>query len=337
VGVFSPHGRLVASGLASLAVSACGFSSLDGLMGSDFADAGGDVADVAQVETSDGAARVDVAVQAAIPDASVDSATADVGAMSEGAAAEAGAVATFPEAGRGCDGGCAGGYCSGSECVFPSCGARLLAYPKGPSGVYMIDPDGVGGTAAFRAFCEMVLDGGGWTLAMKVDGTRTTFVHDSPLWENADVFQPDSADFDRAEAKLATFATMPFGNVRVGMAQNGATRWLVLPLRAQSLVALMSSGQHATSVGRFAWERLTFQGSLQLNCNREGINVETTQASVRIGIVANNQDDCSTCNSWIGLGAEGQTTGDLACGNVAQSNTDNGARDDALFGYVMVR
>jgi hypothetical protein len=130
---------------------------------------------------------------------------------------------------------------------------------------------------------------------------------------------------------------MPFVYVRVGMQQNQATRWLILPEQAESMAGLMSSGFHATTVGRAAWERLPARGSLQLNCNREGFNVQTTEANVRIGIVANNQTDCSSCNSWIGFGAMGDTTGELACGNVAANTTDNGTRNDALFGYVMVR
>jgi hypothetical protein len=302
-----------------VAASACGFSALDGLSGGP-GDAS-HVAPEASVDGSDGASRVDVL------------------AGSEGSDGD-GALpgVAMPEAMPGCDGGCSGnGYCAGTECVYPSCIARLLSLPSSPSGVYLVDPDGRGGEAPFRAFCEMVLDGGGWTLLLKVDGTKPTFLNDSPLWENGETLEPQSADLDRTEAKLAGFASMPFVYLRVGMLQNEAVHWLILPLAAESLRGLMTSGYHATNVGRSAWERLPSRGSLQLNCNREGINVATPEASVRIGIVANNQNDCSTCNSWIGFGAEGETTGERACGNVAATATDNGQRDDALFGYVMVR
>jgi len=79
------------------------------------------------------------------------------------------------------------------------------------------------------------------------------------------------------------------------------------------------------------------QGSLQRNCNREGINVQTPKASARIGIVANNQNDCQTCASWIAFGGMADQTGQSACGNFATTMPDNGDRQDALFGYVMVR
>jgi hypothetical protein len=242
------------------------------------------------------------------------------------------------EAGSPCEGGCPGnGYCNGSECVYHSCIARLLSAPKTPSGVYWVDPDGQDGAPAFRAFCEMVLDGGGWTLLLKIDGQSDTFHHDDAIWENADTLHPESPDLDDKEAKLAGFSSIPFEYLRVGMVESGSTHWLILPIAATSLRALMEGDYQATNAGRSAWERLPARGSLQVNCNREGINVDTPQASVRIGIVANNQSDCSTCNSFIGFGAKGNTTGELSCGNIAATSPDNGDRMSPLFGYVMVR
>jgi hypothetical protein len=311
------------------ALSACGFSTLDGLSGGSD-DAGVDA-------TVDARADRAYDVKESGVDASPDASTGALDVASPPATVDATVDATSEDAG-GCEGGCAGnGYCFEGDCAYPSCIARLLSQPKSPSGVYLVDPDGEGGASPFRAYCEMVLDGGGWTLVLKVDGTHTTFVHDAAIWQDATTLHPESPDLDGTEAKLGGYATMPFVYMRVGMVQNQATHWLILPIEGESVAALMASGFHATNVGRSAWERLPARGSLQLNCNREGINVDTTQASVRIGIVANNQNDCSTCNSVIGFGASGNTTGDVVCGNVAASSTDNGDRNDALFGYVMVR
>jgi hypothetical protein len=315
-------------GLACLwwALSGCGFSTLEGLA-EGTSDASEDRSHAGGVDAR--ADRVDGAGGRAI-DASSDlwRSASDVNAPGDAAS----------EVVAACDGGCPGnGYCAAGECAYPSCIARLLSQPKATSGVYLVDPDGSGGEAPFRAFCEMVLDGGGWTLVLKVDGTKNTFLHDETIWEDATTFHPESPDLDAAEAKLAGYATIPFVYMRVGMVQNDATHWLILPLEGESVAALMKSGFHETNVGRAAWERLPARGSLQSNCNREGINVSTPQANARIGIVANNQNDCSTCNSWIAFGAEGNSTGALACGNVADTSPDNGNRHDALFGYVMVR
>jgi hypothetical protein len=300
---------------------ACGFSLLDGL-----SEGSPDAAlDHPDARLADAPAEGRGGAGGRPAEASIDGAARD--ARADGSVDVA-----------GCAGGCPGnGYCFATECAYPSCIARLLSNAKSTSGVYLVDPDGEGGAAPFRAFCEMTLDGGGWTLVLKVDGSKTTFVHDSPLWQDTNTLHPESPDLDDNEAKLEGYSTMPFVYVRVGMVENQATHWLILPQEAVSMSRLMSSGFHATTVGRAAWERLPARGSLQFNCNREGFNVQTTEANVRIGIVANNQTDCSSCNSWIGFGATGNTTGELACGNVAANVTDNGTRNDALFGYVMVR
>jgi hypothetical protein len=58
---------------------------------------------------------------------------------------------------------CSGGACQDGT-IFLSCLQVHQQQPNSPSGTYPIDPDGGGGAGSFNAFCDMVSDGGGWTL-----------------------------------------------------------------------------------------------------------------------------------------------------------------------------
>ena len=47
-------------------------------------------------------------------------------------------------------------------------------------------------------------------------------------------------------------------------------------------------------------------------------------STARIGIVRNNENECTSCDSRIGFGAEGYLDHSNACGNVAMWELDNG-------------
>ena len=52
---------------------------------------------------------------------------------------------------------------------------------------------------------------------MKLDGNSSTFDYDSDLWSNKEIFQSNSLDLDDIEAKLASYWTLPFTELRLGM------------------------------------------------------------------------------------------------------------------------
>lgn len=59
------------------------------------------------------------------------------------------------------------------------CNDLHKASPQLSSGTYLIDPDGTGGDAAYNVTCDMVADGGGWTIVFlpvaNVSGIPTTY------------------------------------------------------------------------------------------------------------------------------------------------------------------
>ena len=123
---------------------------------------------------------------------------------------------------------------------------------------------------------------------------------------------------------------------------NQQLRFIVIYKQADSLHSLIADGQYcATSMGREKWKELIgFQGSLQNNCNREGFNVVCSWSEfskARIGIVSNNQDECSSCDSRIGFGTGGRPDNLNSCGNEANLETDNGKKQIKAMGYILVQ
>jgi len=118
--------------------------------------------------------------------------------------------------------------------------------------------------------------------------------------------------------------------------------FIVINTQANSLYSLIADWQYrATSLGRNTWKTLIgSQASLQLNCNKEGFNAVGTKgrfAKARIGIVANQQNNCKSCDSRIGFGTGGKHDDSNTCGNQATHSPDNGNKHIKAMGYILVQ
>ena len=112
--------------------------------------------------------------------------------------------------------------------------------------------------------------------------------------------------------------------------------------QANSLYSVISDGQYrATSLGRNSWKTLIGpEASLQIGCNKEGFNAECSDSlysKARIGIIGNDQNDCTTCDSRIGFGSGGNSDDSNTCGNVAFVSPDNGDKNIKAMGYILVQ
>jgi hypothetical protein len=246
----------------------------------------------------------------------------------------------------GLDSGAGADLDSGADGGFPparSCLEALQNSDGGPlsDGVYTVDPDGPGGIDPFDVHCDMTRQGGGWMLALKADGRASTFAYDAPFWTNDTLLNPSSTNLLMEEAKLQPFVDAPVGEVMVLFSDNDAdggspqaiiTGEMVLPARADSLKQLFSFGRYqASHQGRSNWLGAINGGAIQNNCNMEGFNVWETdrndwEGRVRIGIIGNDEDNCLSSDSILGVGGAG-----YSCrGSVANSYVSVGSSTLAL-------
>ena len=119
-------------------------------------------------------------------------------------------------------------------------------------------------------------------------------------------------------------------------------KFVVIHKHANSLYSLIADGKYrATSLGRNTWKHLIgSQASLQRYCNKEGFNAvcsDKSQSKARIGILGNNQNACSSCDSRIGLGTGGKHDDTNTCGNQATYSPDNGDKHIKTMGYILVQ
>jgi len=160
----------------------------------------------------------------------------------------------------------------------------------------------------------------GYVLLAKIDGSKPTWQYSSSLWyNNISTLNPSNLSTTQAEAKLAAFNTFPVSSFRVILAPLGGGAMgnkLEVSLRGSyaSAAAVFATAPNTikTSIGRAGWKAwIGPNASLQLNCNAEGINVNTAPstkpnapayAAARIGLLGNDVGGCLDPDSALGVG-----------------------------------
>jgi len=214
---------------------------------------------------------------------------------------------------------------------FASCQALLAENPDTASGAYTLDPDGAGPDAPFMAYCDMDDNGGGWTLALKINGQASTFGFTSGQWSSATPFDATSTDTSTNEAEFESYSTMGFSSLQLVMGSWPGNA-IVVPVGGNpaNLLTAVTGGTINTTVGRAAWLDLLPGVDVQLYCDDEGLNVYPTAGftAARIGLITNEQMDCSSPDTATGFG--------LNCDGISAGACTNEG-PDAQFGYVFVR
>ena len=174
---------------------------------------------------------------------------------------------------------------------------------------------------------------------------QTTFHYNSSYWNDTNalnLFRGETG-FDTQETKLPSYWNTSFTKICLGMKIGENISYTVINKQADYLHSLIADGQYRnTSLGRNKWKTLIgSQASLQLNCNKEGFNAVCTgrhNSKARIGILGNNEKECSNCDSRIGFGTGGSPDNSDTCGNVASGSfqPDNGRKNVTAIGYILV-
>ena len=137
---------------------------------------------------------------------------------------------------------------------------------------------------------------------------QETFHYSSSLWTDTKTFNAENGyDLEEVETKFPSYNNTPFSKICLGMRKHGTakkdTKWIKLSRAANSLYSLIADGNYRqTYVERSQWESLINEPSLQKNCNKEGFNIQEDQLKLRLGLIGNNENSCSTPDSVIGFG-----------------------------------
>ncbi|CAB4032324.1 Hypothetical predicted protein, partial [Paramuricea clavata] len=139
-----------------------------------------------------------------------------------------------------------------------------------------------------------------------------TFKNDSFYWSNKSTYKVENGleGLTDKQTKLPSYWNTPFKKICLGMkVQRGTetdTKWILIDHEASSLFDVIAEDNFtATNITKSKWQSLIYGSSLQENCNIQGFNIrggESRKMYIRIGLVANDQNDCKTCNSCIGFG-----------------------------------
>ena len=166
--------------------------------------------------------------------------------------------------------------------------------------------------------------GAGWTLAMKMDGADTTnFKYDSALWTNDKGLHENSANMQRTGYKHPkVYSMMEFDEILIGMdgMLDGTVRWVKLDVASTSLQDLFANTATNTFLSRptkeeWIWSMNDPNADIQPHCNANGINIAQGSSRARFGIISNQENNCGSCDSRIGVGGWGHPRNNIVVGN----------------------
>lgn len=210
--------------------------------------------------------------------------------------------------------------------------------PSTQNGIFPLDTDGDG--ILESNYCNMQIEGWGWTLVMKADGDNQTFEYDSLYWENTDTYNPDDYKYDELEYKNEQFSSLGFQQVMLELKTDNNTRYIIAAIDWESLQEIFAWEYTQTYLTREIWKTIIEDSSLQFLCNKEWFNVTAdnendSDIKTRFWIISNQENQCDTPDSRIWIWSNWRDN--FSVWNYADYEPDNGFKSTSSFWYLYVR
>jgi hypothetical protein len=190
--------------------------------------------------------------------------------------------------------------------------------PAAKDGLYWISMSG----GARQTYCMFETNGTGWILAARIQyDDSTVWYWSSANWTNATVFNTTSNAYDEVNIKTYAFTEWGVSTLRLCGSRvniNYMDNSLSFPngggFGGNTLRTIFSQGNNSwnseINMGRGSWmnwvDKTTiarqYEFDNQPNCNEDRINTAYTYAGGRLCWSGNNEGDCNTNDSAIGVG-----------------------------------
>jgi hypothetical protein len=168
--------------------------------------------------------------------------------------------------------------------------------PGSPDATYVVTPPN---GRSFVTYCDMLR--GGWTLLLKSNGDATLSFA-APAWTDESVLGDGAVNLTSGNAKSLGFAVLPVTELRGELVTGSGTIVYTKPVgEAKTALEVFQGGP---VVGAYPEPRPTHPSwSVQPHCQEFGFNTaHVSFAQTRFGWTANQEDNCDSNDTAIGLG-----------------------------------